>query len=44
MHVFWHLETQLHLFNYIFGTVQNIAMGLDEYSGQNTEDSTAVQF
>ena len=42
---FWHLENQLlFLFNYISETVKNTVMGFKEYSGQNTEDSTSLQY
>ena len=43
--MFWHLENQL-LFvcNYVSEIVKHTVMGFKEYSGQNTEDSTALQY
>jgi len=45
LHMFWHLENQL-LFvcNYVSEIVKHTVMGFKEYSGQNTEDSTALQY
>jgi len=45
LHIFWHLENQLlFLCNYVSETVKHTVKGFKEYSGQNTEDSTALQY